>query len=166
MRHRLDRAHRQRRERLARRLLHVGLVEQATLGALAAEEHVLDDVEVVGQREVLVDDLDPEFRGFARALDVHRLALEQDLTRVGRVDARDALDQRRLARAVVADEGRDLAGVDVEVDVVQDVHGAEALVDAAQLENRLAHWVSSVVTRGERRGATEAHPAFVTSGPT
>ena len=34
---------------------------------LAAEEHVLHDVEVVAQREVLVDDLDAERAGVARA---------------------------------------------------------------------------------------------------
>ena len=33
---------------------------------LAAEEHVLDDVEVVAEREVLVDDLDPELGGVLR----------------------------------------------------------------------------------------------------
>jgi hypothetical protein len=33
---------------------------------LAPEVHVLDDVEVVGEREVLVDDLDAEGRGVLR----------------------------------------------------------------------------------------------------
>ena len=53
------------------------------------------------------------------------------------VDAGDALDQGGLAGAVVADEGGHLAGVDVEVDVVQDLHGAEALVDASEAQERL-----------------------------
>ena len=48
----------------------------------------------------------------------------------------DGLDERRLAGAVVADEGDDLAGVDVEVDAVERLHRAEALADAAQLEQR------------------------------
>ena len=116
-------------------LLHVGLVEQPGLAALAAEEHVLDDVEVVGQREVLVDDLDAERRGVGRAVDRDRLALEEDLAAVDRVDARHALDQRRLAGAVVADEGGDLAGTHREVDLVQHLHRAEALVDPAQLQS-------------------------------
>ena len=46
---------------------------------LAAEVHVLDDVEVVAQREVLVDDLDPELGGVLRAVDRDRLAVEDDL---------------------------------------------------------------------------------------
>ena len=49
---------------------------------LAAEEHVLDDVEVVGQREVLVHDLDAQLGGVLRAVDLDRLALEEDLARV------------------------------------------------------------------------------------
>ena len=88
---------------------------------LAAEEHVLDDVEVVAQREVLVHDLDAQRGGVLRGVDGDRLALEQDLAGVDRVDADDALDERGLAGAVVADERGHLARVDVEVDVVQDV---------------------------------------------
>ena len=38
------------------------------LGLLAAEEHVLHDVEVVAQGEVLVHDLDAEPRGVARGV--------------------------------------------------------------------------------------------------
>ena len=104
---------------------------------LAAEEHVLDDVEVVAQREVLVDDLDAERRGVLGAVDRDRLALEEELPGVGAVDAGDRLDQRRLAGAVVTDEGGDLARVDLEVDVVQHLDGAEALVDSTQLEQWL-----------------------------
>ena len=44
----------------------------------------------------------------------------------------------RLAGAVVADECHDLAGMQVEVDVVQHVDRAEALVDLAQLQYRLS----------------------------
>ena len=40
-----------------------------TVVRLAAEVHVLDDVEVVAEREVLVDDLDPELGGVLRPVD-------------------------------------------------------------------------------------------------
>ena len=105
-------------------------------GPLAPEEHVGDDVEVVGEREVLVHDLDPEPGGVARAVDVDALALEAHLAFVERVDADDALDQRRLAGAVVADEGHDLAAADLEVDPVERLDGAERLRDALALEER------------------------------
>ena len=75
----------------------------------------------------------------ARIADRDRLALEAYLAAVDRVDAREALDQRGLAGAVVTDEGRDLSRVDVEVDVVQDVDGAEALVELRDLKDRFGH---------------------------
>ena len=121
--------------RLARLRLHLG--SRRTLERvvrLAAEVHVLDDVEVVAEREVLVDDLDPEPGGVLRAVDRDRLAVEEHLALVDRVDPGDALDQRRLAGAVVADERHHLACADLEVDVRQRLHGAEDLRDSADLE--------------------------------
>ncbi len=103
---------------------------------LAPEVHVLDDVEVVAEREVLVDDLDPELGRVLRPVDRDRLAVEDDLAAVGRVDAGDALDQRRLAGAVVADEGHHLTRPHLEVDVGERMHRAEVLRYAAKLEQR------------------------------
>ena len=68
----------------------------------------------------------PRRGGVLRAVDVHRLALEEDLALVERVDPGDALDQRRLAGAVVADQRHDLAARHVEVAPRQRLHGAEA----------------------------------------
>ena len=125
---------RQRLERLGRVLLHRRLGENLGPVDLAAEVHVLDDVEVVAEREILVDDLDPEPGGVLRPVDVHLLPLEQDPAAVGGVGAGDALDERRLAGAVVADERHHLAGADLEVDVVERLHRAERLGDVLQLE--------------------------------
>jgi hypothetical protein len=47
------------------------------LGPLAPEEHVGDDIEVVGQREVLVHDLDAEVGGVLGAVDADPLACEE-----------------------------------------------------------------------------------------
>ena len=99
-----------RLQRLGRLRLHRRLLQPLEpVVRLAAEVHVLDDVEVVAEREILVDDLDPELRRVLRPVDVDRLAVEEDLAGVHRVDAGDALDQRRLAGAVVADERHHLA---------------------------------------------------------
>ena len=43
---------------------------------LATEEHVLHDVEVVAEREVLVDDLDAETGGIPRGVQVAVLPVE------------------------------------------------------------------------------------------
>ena len=137
-----DRAHGRHVEllqRLARGDLHRRLVEQPVAERLVAEEHVLDDVQVVAQREVLVDRRDaraprrPGARGGGRGVPSHRISPPS-----GRPQPGDGLDQRRLAGAVVADERRDLARRDLEVDVGQRPHRAERLGDPAQLEQRPA----------------------------
>ena len=84
-----------------------------------AEEEVGDHVEVVAEREVLVDGRDPEAVASLGLAIVTVLAVELDRALVGAVDAGDHLDQRRLAGAVVADEGDHLAFADVEVDLGQ-----------------------------------------------
>ena len=67
---------------------------------------------------------------------VDLLAVEQVLALVAGLDPGDRLDQRRLAGAVVADERDDLTGVDLEVDVGERLHGAEALRHSLGLEER------------------------------
>ena len=66
------------------------------------------------------------------------MAVDEDRPLVGQVRPRDALDQRRLAGAVVADERDDLGRVDLEVDVGQRLDRAEALRDSFQLDDRRA----------------------------
>ena len=68
---RFERRDREAVQRLPRGALHARLVEhEAGAGPLPPEEHVGDDVEVVREREILVDDLDAELGGVARAVDV------------------------------------------------------------------------------------------------
>ena len=99
---------------------------------LAAEEHVVDDVEVVAQREVLVDDLDAEGVASLGPCTVTGLPSKRYSPASNAWMPAIALDQGALAGAVVADEGGDLPGSDVEVDAAQDVDGAEALVGCSR----------------------------------
>ena len=62
--------------------------------------------------------------------------VDLDLAGVEPVHAADALDQRRLAGAVVAEHRKDLAVVDIEIDRVECQHGAEALRRAAHRQRR------------------------------
>ena len=63
-------------------LLHDRLLEpEEEVADLTTQVHVLDDVEVVAEREVLVHDLDSELGGVLRAVDVDLLAVEEDLAR-------------------------------------------------------------------------------------
>ena len=86
-------------------------------------------------------------------MDRDRLALEEISPLSMLLMPGEALDQRGLAGAVVADQRGDLSGIDVEVDVVEDVHGAEALVELAGREDRFGHGVrpSRVVGTGRVR---------------
>jgi len=81
-----------------------------------------------------IHDLDPVAGRVLRAVDVHVLAIPQDLATVDGMDAGHALDQRGLAGAVVAHERHHLSGVRVEVDAVEGLDRAEALVHPLQLK--------------------------------
>jgi hypothetical protein len=131
-----------------RELLHRVLVERTQPGdLLAAEEHVLDDVEVLGERKILVHDLDPEQRGVPRPADAPVPTLEDQLARVDAIDAADAFDQRRLARPVVADEGGHLPRVRGEVHGRQHMDRTERLFDPPQLQRGSGrHVVSPALT--------------------
>ena len=119
---------------------------------LTPEVHVLDDVEVVAEREILVDDLDPEPCCVLGAVDRDRLPVHQHLALVPTVDPGDALDQRRLAGAVVADERHHFAGTYFEVDCGERLHRAEALRQVANLEKGAAVVDVGVVGHGHPRG--------------
>ena len=64
------------------------------------------------------------------------MPVEEDLTGVDLVDAGQALHQSRFSGAVVPDQGSYLPRVHAEVDVMQHMHRAEALVDVAHFQKR------------------------------
>ena len=130
-----------------------GVVERADARReLAAEEQVAGGVDVVGERQRLVDRLDavapwrragcgsrpvcpsirisPESAGCAPESDPH---------------------QRRLAGAVAADEADDLARLEVDGDVVDGVDAAERDADVAHLDERRARG-ATVTVRWRCRG--------------
>src|SRR6185312_953627 len=132
-----DRHHGQVGQRALGLLLHRGLVQHPVPDRLPAQEHVLHDIQVVGQRQVLIHGGDAEGSGVLRGVQLDRLALPEDLALVLRPDARDRLDQRALARAVVADQRRYLPDRDVQVDVHQNAHRTEVLAYADKAQQRL-----------------------------
>ncbi len=81
-------------------------------GQLAAQEDVLVDAQVPGQRQVLVDHLDAERAGVGRAAEADGLAFDEDLAGARRMEAGEALHERRLAGAVVAHDAEYLAGLE------------------------------------------------------
>ena len=99
-----------------------------------AEHHVLGDGEDGDEHEVLVHHADAGVHRVAGAGEVLHDVVEQDLALVGLVQAVEHVHQRRLARAVLAEQAVDLAGLDGEVDVIVGDEGAEPLGDAAEFE--------------------------------
>jgi hypothetical protein len=61
--------------------------------------------------------------------------VKEELSGVDAVDAADALDECRLARPVVTDEGGDLTGIGGEIHGCQRVYRTERFVDSPQFES-------------------------------
>src|SRR5918996_1994453 len=112
---------------------------------LAPEEQVHVHGLRVREREILEDDLDAFAPRIERARQPDITVLEDDPPRGGPVDAGDALDERRLAGAVVADERDDLAAVDAERGVLQSDDGAEILPQVLDADER--HGYRTLVSR-------------------
>ena len=67
---------------------------------------------------------------------MHDLAGKADLAGVRRQRAAQSLDQRRLAGAVVANHRENLAGIEIEVGMVERDDTPEPLHQAARLQDR------------------------------
>ena len=95
------------------------------------------ELDVLGHRQVrdvgqlLVDEGEPAPRGVERAVEAHRLAVDDDLALVGLDDAGEDLDQRALAGAVLPEQADDRAGHDHAVGMVERDHAGVALDEAA-----------------------------------
>ena len=119
---------------------------------LAADEHVLGDRHVGGEGEFLVDGDDAGALGVVGRREGDRLAEELDLARVGAVRAGQDLEQRRLAGAVLAEQGVDLGRPDFEMDVLERLHAGEALADAGHLEDRTVRLCLKLTKAPRARG--------------
>ena len=109
-------------------------VEVGGVAGLAAQHDVLPHGEVVGQHEVLEDHPDAGVDGVGRRPEVALLPVDDDGALVGPVGAVEGLHQRRLAGAVLTDDGVHGAGLHRQVDAVVGDDAREALDDVAQLD--------------------------------
>ena len=116
--------------------LHLPAVDDPPAVAMA-DEDVLRDRQVGEDHRLLVDRDDPERLRVEGAGDRSRLTVDDDLAGVRLLDAGHDLDQRRLAGAVLTEEGVDLARVEGERRTVERLGRAEAPRDAAYLDDRL-----------------------------
>ena len=108
------------------------------------------------EREVLEDGVDAERACVRHRLELDLLAVDEDPPGVGPVEAGQDLDQRRLPGAVVADQAEHLAVPEVERDVLERSHDAEALADVLD-PDRIGGGARAL---GGRRGRRLAHDAL------
>jgi hypothetical protein len=102
-------------------------------GLVEPEPDVLGRGQRVEQAEVLEHHADPERPRLLRIADRHRLPVPADLALVGTDCAVDHLHHGRLAGAVLAEHGVDLAGLDAQRDVVVGFDSRVLFADVDQL---------------------------------
>ena len=85
---------------------------------------------------MLVDHPEAEAMGVARSVDRVLAPVEEQAPRVGPVVADDALHERALAGAVLAEDGVKRSGRQCQRDVVEGAHVAEALGHPHDLDQR------------------------------
>ena len=103
---------------------------------LATEREVLRDRQRREQHEVLVHHRDAQPIGGLDVGDADRPTLDDDAAGVGLLDAREDAHERRLAGAVLADDGMDLAAGEGHVHAGQRDDAVVALDDAGHLGER------------------------------
>ena len=105
-------------------------------GRLVGQQHVLHDREIADQRDFLIGGLDVEPVGVPWRMDVCGAVEQSNLAGVRPAETAQDLDQRRLPRAILAEERVDLAARDGERDLVERNGRAERLAQAAGLDRR------------------------------
>ena len=112
--------------------------------AVAADEQVAQHARVVEQLDVLERARDAHAGDLVRRHAGDVAILVEQAPRGRLVEPRDHVEDRRLAGAVGADDGEDLALADLEIDVVDRLEAAEVERETVDLE--VAHRLRSDFT--------------------
>ena len=116
---------------------HRRMIEEAAGAELPTKEKILLDRQLRHQAEFLEHRTDPHHPRRVRLEANETAAAELELAGVGSEGASDDVDQGRFAGAVLAEQHVDLAGPEVEIDVVQCQHAREALGDSDHFEKKI-----------------------------
>jgi hypothetical protein len=117
--------------------VHAPAVEQAEAARLAAEEDVLGHGPERHQVDLLVDGADPARLGLLGRVEVDRLGVKGDGAGVAAVGTGQDLDQGRLAGAVLAHDGVDLAPPHHQRGLLQGADPGEGLADPLHAQEGL-----------------------------
>ena len=110
--------------------------QAAGLCRLAAQEDVLHHAQVRREREVLINRANAPRPGGERIGGLVGSTVEGHGSGVGEFRAREQAHERRFARAVLADERVDAAGLDRQVHAAQGCGGPEGFLHPAHREQR------------------------------
>ena len=121
-------------ENRARALAHLRVTQPAARMQFAAGEDIGADAQVGEREHLLIDHADAAIDRVARARHFERLVAPADVAALGPNDARENLQQRRFAGAVLTDNRVRLALGDVKADAGQSPDGTERLADVAKFE--------------------------------
>ena len=137
------------RQQLLRPLVDRVAIDHAEPRRRVGDEDILRDREQRDQRKLLMDDDDAKRLGIIDIAEMPLLAVIDDAAVIAAVgiNAAQNLHQGRLAGAVLAHQGMDLALSDREIDIVQRLHTGEGFADAAHFEQ----WCHSVSREHARR---------------
>jgi hypothetical protein len=108
--------------------------EAGSAALVRAEQHVLADRHRGEQAEVLERARDTQLGDPMRLAREHVLAVEPDRAGLRRVQPADAVEERRLARAVRPDEPADLTAFDIERRLVQRCDASELNSETVDLQ--------------------------------
>ena len=112
-----------------------GVIDAHGADDLAAHENVVAHAEVGRQTQFLVDDRDAARARLVGGYEADALAVQLQMSRGRRDDARQDFHQGRFAGAVLAEQRRHLGALDVEIDAAQGARAAIGLGDVAGRQN-------------------------------
>ena len=115
-------------------VVHFLVVDQSGLQREPAQPHIFHDAAVEHLIELLMHHGYAVIEGVARAGEIDLLAVHPDGARVLFIDTEQALHERRFTGAVLAHEGVDGAGTQLELGMVQRLDARELLFDIKHFE--------------------------------
>ena len=142
-----------------------GAVHEGPAPGQGVEEQVLGDAEVREEVQLLVDERDPARRRPRTARGRVGLAREAHRACVRRQHAAEHVHERRLARAVLADQAEHAARAEGELTPSSTRHAEEGLLDPDELEERgagrgRAHRPTQPLAQRVEHGGGEDHAAL------
>jgi len=150
-------------QQLRRAPVHLPEVHQAAALGKTLEQQVLRDGQLRQHAQFLVHHAYADAISVERRVRPIRLAVKNDFALVRRIDAGEQVDQRRLARAVLAQQDMRVAALDLERDVAQRDDAGEPFADGVQLQ--IASFIAVTQARDQpiSRGRARARRALPTS---